>query len=144
MKHISIYTDGACSGNPGKGGWGAVLIYGHNQKEISGYEPQTTNNRMELIAIIKALESLKEKCKIDLYVDSKYAKDGISTWIKNWKQNGWRSANKQPIKNQDLWQELDSLCQNHEIAWHFVKGHSNDKFNDKADLLATNAIKNAK
>lgn len=144
MKHISIYTDGACSGNPGKGGWGAVLIYGKNQKEISGYESQTTNNRMELMAIIKALESLKEKCKIDLYVDSKYAKDGISTWIKNWKQNGWKSANKQPIKNQDLWQELDDLCQKHEISWHFVKGHSNDKFNDIADKLATNAIKNAK
>ena len=137
---IYIYTDGACSGNPGPGGWGAVLLHQNNLKEISGGEKETTNNRMELTATIEAIASVKRDCPIELYTDSKYVMDGISSWIKNWKKNGWRTANKKPVKNADLWQELDAVQEKHNINWHWVKGHSGHKYNDMADQLAVDAI----
>ena len=137
---IYIYTDGACSGNPGPGGWGAVLLHKDNKKEISGGEKETTNNRMELMATIEALSSVKKDCQIELYTDSKYVMDGISSWIKNWKKNGWRTANKKPVKNADLWQKLDSVQEKHNINWNWVKGHSGHKYNDLADQLAVDAI----
>lgn len=138
---VIIYTDGACSNNPGPGGWGAVLIYGDAQKQISGSEDMTTNNKMELKAVIEALKALKRSCEVEVYTDSKYVQDGISKWIHNWKKNGWRTADKKPIKNQDLWQELDKQAQKHKVVWNWVKGHSNDKYNELADKLATSAIK---
>lgn len=138
---IIIYTDGACSKNPGPGGWGAVLLYGEAQKQISGSEAMTTNNRMELRAVIEALKSLKRQCQIELYTDSKYVQQGISNWIHNWKKNSWRGSNKKPIKNQDLWQELDKEAQKHTINWNWVKGHSDNQLNDLADKLATEAIR---
>jgi len=133
---ILIYTDGACLGNPGAGGWGAVLIYGEHQKEISGCEAQTTNNRMELMAIIQALRALKRSSKVVIFTDSKYALDGITKWIKSWKQNGWRTANRKLVKNSDLWQELDFEVAKHQIEWQWVKGHAGDFFNELADKLA--------
>ncbi len=133
---ILIYTDGACLGNPGAGGWGAVLIYGEHQKEISGCEAQTTNNRMELMAIIQALRALKRSSKVVIFTDSKYALDGITKWIKSWKQNGWRTANRKLVKNSDLWQELDLEVAKHQIEWQWVKGHAGDFFNELADKLA--------
>lgn len=137
MKKVSIYTDGACSGNPGIGGWGAILISGQHQKEISGSEMITTNNRMELFAVIKAFETLKEPCDLDIFTDSKYIFDGITKWIPNWKKNNWKK-----VKNPDLWIMLDNLIQktDHKINWHWVKGHNGDKFNEIADKLATKAI----
>lgn len=141
MKNIKIYTDGACSGNPGPGGWGAILIYNEHQKEISGFEPDTTNNRMEIIAAIEALKCLKSNCKIDIYTDSQYLKNGITVWVKNWKQKGWKLANsgKEP-KNCDLWQELDNIVKNHHISWHWVKAHNGHVLNERADQLARDAI----
>jgi ribonuclease HI len=136
MKTLTIYTDGACSGNPGPGGWGAVLIYKDRNKKICGGEAHTTNNRMELTAAIKAIESIKEPCKIDIYTDSTYVKDGITKWIHNWKKKNWKNANRKDVKNRDLWQELDQLLHMHNIGWHWVKGHSGDKYNDLADELA--------
>ena len=133
---ILIYTDGACLGNPGAGGWGAVLIYGEHQKEISDCEAQTTNNRMELMAIIQALRALKRSSKVVIFTDSKYALDGITKWIKSWKQNGWRTANRKLVKNSDLWQELDLEVAKHQIEWQWVKGHAGDFFNELADKLA--------
>jgi len=141
VKKISIYTDGACSGNPGPGGWGAVLIYGEKEKHISGSDTETTNNRMELMAAISALESVKEKCEIDLYTDSKYVLQGITEWLPNWKAKGWKGANKKPIKNVDLWQRLDETNAQHHVKWHWVKGHNGNKYNEIADTLATTAIK---
>lgn len=138
---VIIYTDGACSKNPGPGGWGAVLLYGEAQKQISGSEAMTTNNRMELRAVIEALKSLKRQCQIELYTDSKYVQQGISIWIHNWKKNAWRGSDKKPIKNQDLWQELDKQAQKHKISWNWVKGHSDNELNNLADKLATAAIK---
>ena len=141
QKVIDIYTDGACSGNPGKGGWGAVLIYKDNIKQISGFNQQTTNNQMELTAIIEALKSVKDKnCLINLYTDSKYVIQGIEEWIFNWKKNGWKTADKKPVKNYELWVELDNITQNLQIKWHWVKGHSGNKYNEMADTLATSAI----
>jgi ribonuclease HI len=140
MKNVKIYTDGACKGNPGKGGWGAVLQYEDIEKEISGYQPNTTNNIMELTAAVEALKCLKEPCKIILTTDSTYVKNGISSWIFNWKKNGWKTANKKPVKNKNLWQELDSLCQNHKIIWEWVKGHSGHPENERCDELANEAI----
>jgi len=137
---VTIYTDGACSGNPGPGGWGAVLNYQDSQKELFGSEPDTTNNRMELMAAIKALEALKRPLNVDLYTDSKYVKDGITTWIHNWQKNGWKSASKKPVKNIDLWQQLVSLTGKHTVEWHWVKGHAGDEGNERADMLARNAI----
>lgn len=141
MKKVTIYTDGACSGNPGKGGWGAVLIYGDIEKEMSGSEAETTNNRMEMTAVIEALKAVKEECEIELFTDSKYVMDGINEWIHGWKKRGWKTANKKPVKNVDLWQELDEINQSHNVNWNWVKGHSGDKYNEIADELATSAIK---
>lgn len=142
MKKITIYCDGACSGNPGKGGWGAILFYGTCEKEISGHSPYTTNNQMELTAAIEALKILKEKCQIEIYTDSEYLRKGITEWIYNWMQNDWKKAKDKKIKNLELWQLLYQLSQQHEIAWHWVKGHSDNVGNIRADKLATQAVKN--
>lgn len=136
MKHVEIYTDGACSGNPGPGGWGAVLRYGEVEKELSGGEADTTNNRMELLATITALNALKDACEVDLYTDSKYVMDGISKWIFGWKKNGWKTADKKPVKNVDLWLKLDEALARHKVTWHWVKGHAGNEANEKADELA--------
>ncbi len=141
MKKIKIYTDGACSGNPGPGGWGAVLVYGAHEKDISGHEDDTTNNRMEMKAAIEALKSLKEPCDVELYTDSKYVKDGITEWVNTWLTNDWRTANKKPVKNADLWQELVHETGRHMVRWHWVKGHDGHIENERADKLATRAIK---
>jgi ribonuclease HI len=140
MKSVTIYTDGACSGNPGPGGWGAHLSWNGNKKELFGGEAETTNNRMELMAAIVALESLKERCDVNLYTDSKYVMDGINSWIVKWKKNGWRTAAKKPVKNADLWQHLDEAVQHHDINWHWVKGHAGDPGNERADELARKGI----
>lgn len=140
MKSVTIYTDGACSGNPGPGGWGALLSWNGNDKELFGGEAETTNNRMELMAAIVALESLKERCNVGLYTDSKYVMDGINSWIVNWKKNDWRTAAKKPVKNADLWQRLDEAVQHHDINWQWVKGHAGDPGNERADELARKGI----
>ena len=134
--NVTIYTDGACSGNPGPGGWGAIMLYGGNEKEIYGGDVETTNNRMELCAAIEALNSLKRSCAIDLHTDSVYVKDGITKWMHNWKKNGWRTANRKPVKNIELWQALDEAIKRHEINWHWVKGHAGHPLNERADELA--------
>jgi ribonuclease HI len=139
-KHIIIYTDGACRGNPGPGGWGAVLRYGEHEKILSGAEDLTTNNRMELMAAIQALTGLREACKIDLYTDSQYVQKGISEWIVGWKRNNWKKSDRQPVKNADLWQLLDQEATRHEVTWHWVKGHSGHPENDLADSIANQAI----
>jgi len=133
---ILIYSDGACAGNPGPGGWGACIIRENEVEEIFGSDPQTTNNRMELQGAIEGLKSLKVSSTVELYTDSQYLRLGITQWIKNWMRNGWKTANKEPVKNVDLWQELIKLCNFHNISWHWVKGHSKDKFNTLADKLA--------
>ncbi len=135
-QRVQIWTDGACSGNPGPGGWGAVLIYNGTEKELSGGAAETTNNRMELTAAIEALNALKRPCAIDLHTDSQYVKGGITGWIFGWKKNGWKTADKKPVKNVDLWQQLDAALQRHDVAWHWVKGHAGNEANEKADLLA--------
>jgi|TARA_B110000211_G_scaffold196991_1_gene226284 ribonuclease HI len=141
MKY-KIYTDGACSGNPGPGGWGAIIFDNdNNQKNISGNERDTTNNRMELTAPIMALKKIKINSEATIYTDSTYVKNGITEWIKKWEKNGWKSANKKPVKNKDLWIKLDNLCKDNKIIWKWVKGHSNNKYNNLADELATQAIK---
>ncbi|EAR08411.1 ribonuclease HI [Reinekea blandensis] len=140
MKTVTLYTDGGCRGNPGPGGWGAVLIYGDHEKKLKGSEPETTNNRMELLAAIEGLEALKQAVTVDLYTDSKYVQQGITQWIHNWKKNGWKTAGKKPVKNQDLWQRLDSLMSKHEVNWHWVKGHAGHKYNEIADELANQAM----
>ena len=139
-RRVTIYTDGACSGNPGPGGWGAILQFGDSEKELMGGEAHTTNNRMELMAAISALESLKRPCDVDLYTDSKYVKDGITGWIKGWKKNEWRTADKKPVKNVDLWQRLDAALGQHRIAWHWVKGHAGHVMNERVDQLARDGI----
>ena len=139
-KFIEIFTDGACRGNPGPGVWGALLRYSGRERELSGAEAQTTNNRMELTAAIKALEALTEPCRISLTTDSNYVKNGIMEWITDWKRRGWRTAAKRPVKNQDLWQRLDELAVRHEIEWHWVKGHSGHAENERVDALANEAI----
>ena len=141
MKY-TVYTDGACSGNPGPGGWGAVIFDNNNkQKNISGSEKNTTNNRMELSAAIKALEKIKINSEITIYTDSTYVKNGITEWILKWKENEWKNSNKKPVKNKDLWIKLDNLCKDNKIIWKWVKGHSSNKYNNLADELATKAIK---
>ena len=140
IKYIEIFTDGACKGNPGIGGWGAILIYKDHVKEISGFALESTNNIMELTAVIKALNSLKEQCHVILTTDSNYVKDGITDWINTWKLNGWKTANKKPVKNKDLWIKLDSLSKKHIIDWKWVKGHSGHLYNERADQLANEAI----
>ena len=133
---VVIYSDGACSGNPGPGGWGAVLIYGDKRKEISGGEPHTTNNRMELRAATEALTILNRPCCAELHTDSEYLRKGITQWIANWKRNGWKTASKQPVKNADLWEQLDEARERHKVNWHWVKGHAGEPENERADELA--------
>ncbi len=144
MKHVDIYTDGACSGNPGPGGWAAVLKFGEFRKELSGAEPHTTNNRMEITAAIRALEILTEKCEVTLTTDSQYLRQGITKWMFTWKKNGWKTAGKQPVKNQDLWIHLDRLTQKHEVTWEWVKGHADHPENERCDKLARKAIRKLK
>jgi ribonuclease HI len=136
---VEIFTDGACSGNPGPGGWGAVLRYKESEKELSGGERATTNNRMEMMAAIMALEALKRPSKVDLYTDSSYLRDGIMKWIHGWKRNGWKTADKKPVKNVDLWQRLELAIERHDVTWHWVKGHAGHPENERADLLARTA-----
>ena len=135
-KTVTIYTDGACKGNPGRGGWGALLSYGSNVKELWGGEPETTNNRMELLAAISALEALKRASQIHLYTDSDYLRRGITEWIANWKRRNWKTSAGKPVKNIDLWQRLDKAVEKHQIDWRWVKGHSGDPGNERADELA--------
>lgn len=142
MASIEIFTDGACSGNPGAGGWGALLRYGKIEKELSGGDENTTNNRMELTAVIEALKALKKECNITIYTDSKYVMDGIQQWLPNWKLNGWKTTNKKsPVKNIELWQELDTLVQKHQIQWVWVKGHNGHPENERVDKLARDEAK---
>jgi ribonuclease HI len=138
--HVVVHTDGACSGNPGPGGWGAILAYGDRVKELKGGEPDTTNNRMELMAAIAAFEALKRPCLVDLHTDSQYLRNGILTWINQWKRNGWRTADKKSVKNVDLWQRLEAALSKHRVRWHWVKGHAGDPMNERADVLAREAI----
>jgi len=138
--HIVIYTDGACKGNPGPGGWGAVLRSGTHEKHLHGGAKLTTNNRMELTAAIAALESLKRPCTVELHTDSQYLRNGITLWIQGWKAKGWKTASKEPVKNVDLWMRLDAAVQAHEISWHWVKGHAGNELNERADQLATAAM----
>jgi ribonuclease HI len=140
MSSVTLYTDGGCRGNPGLGGWGAVLLYGEHRKELKGSQPDTTNNRMELLAAIEGLKALNRDVSVNLYTDSKYVKQGITQWIINWKKNGWKTAAKKPVKNQDLWQALDDQMQKHDVRWHWVKGHAGDKYNELADHLANQAM----
>ena len=137
---LEAYTDGACSGNPGPGGWGAVLHYQGLEQDFSGSEPQTTNNRMEMYAAIRVLEALPRPFDIDIYTDSQYLRDGITRWMANWKKNGWMTADKKPVKNKDLWLQLDELIVIHRVTWHWVKGHAGHPQNERADALARNAI----
>ena len=134
--HVEAYTDGACSGNPGPGGWGVLLRFGETEKELSGGAADTTNNRMELTAAIEALEALKRPCKVSVYTDSQYVKGGVTGWINGWKANGWRTAAKKPVKNEDLWRALDAATRRHDIEWHWVKGHAGHPENERADALA--------
>ncbi len=143
VKKVEIYTDGACQGNPGPGGWGALLRFNGVEKELSGYEEKTTNNRMELLAAIKALRALKFSSHVDLYTDSQYLKDGVTKWMHQWKKNDWRLSNKKPVKNKDLWEILEALDDEHTIEWHWVRGHSGHPENERADCLAREAIQQA-
>jgi ribonuclease HI len=135
-KRVTLYTDGACSGNPGPGGWGAILIFGDARKTLKGGALETTNNRMELQAAAEGLEALKRGCAVDLHTDSQYVKNGITSWIHGWKRNGWRTADKKPVKNEDLWRRLDAALERHEVEFHWVKGHAGHPLNEEADLLA--------
>ena len=139
-ERVEIYTDGACSGNPGPGGWGALLRWNGTEKELSGGERETTNNRMEMMAAIKALETLKRAVPVDLYTDSTYVRDGITKWLPGWKARGWKTAAKKPVKNQDLWERLEAALRDHDIKWHWVKGHSGHPENERADELARSGI----
>jgi ribonuclease HI len=137
---VIIHTDGACKGNPGPGGWGALLEWGGHERELFGGEPATTNNRMELTAVIRALESLKRDCDILLYTDSQYVKNGIESWIHGWKKNGWKTSDRKPVKNADLWRELDALVACHRVEWHWVRGHNDHAGNERADALANRGV----
>jgi ribonuclease HI len=139
-EHVEIFTDGACRGNPGPGGWGALLRHGGHEKQMHGGERETTNNRMELTAAIMALESLKRPCKVDLTTDSQYVRQGITEWITNWKKRGWKNSARKPVKNADLWMRLDEVAAKHDIEWHWVKGHSGHDENELADQLANRGI----
>ncbi len=140
MKKVIIYTDGACSGNPGPGGWGAVLFYGKYEKELGGGEPETTNNRMELMAAIQALESLKEPCQVELHTDSQYVQKGVTEWVHGWRKNGWKTADKKPVKNADLWQRLTEAAARHKMDWRWVRGHDGHPENERADEIARRHI----
>ncbi|MGL4637329.1 MAG: ribonuclease HI [Beijerinckiaceae bacterium] len=144
MSSVEIWTDGACSGNPGPGGWGVILISGSNRKELFGGEPDTTNNRMELMAAIVALEALKRPCEVNLNIDSQYVRQGIMTWIHGWKRNGWKTADKKPVKNAELWMRLDEATRQHSIQWNWVKGHAGNELNERADELAREGVKQAR
>jgi len=140
LAQVIIHTDGACKGNPGPGGWGAILQFGGREKELWGGEPLTTNNRMELMAAIMALEALTRPCKVELHTDSTYVMKGISEWIRGWKARGWKTADKKPVKNDDLWKRLDAARARHEVSWRWVKGHSDHALNDRADALANRGV----
>jgi len=144
MSAVDIWTDGACSGNPGPGGWGAILVAGERRKELFGGEADTTNNRMELMAAISALEALKKPCDITLHIDSQYVRQGITQWIHGWKKNGWKTADKKPVKNAELWQRLEEAAKRHSIDWRWVKGHAGDPMNERADELAREGIKSVR
>jgi ribonuclease HI len=144
MNSVAIWTDGACSGNPGPGGWGVILVAGEHRKELFGGEPDTTNNRMELMAAISALEALKKPCEITLHIDSQYVRQGITQWIHAWKKNGWKTADKKPVKNAELWQRLEEATKRHRIDWQWVKGHAGDPMNERADELAREGVKLAR
>ena len=139
-KTVSLYTDGACKGNPGKGGWGVLMRYGSHEKELFGGEAHTTNNRMELTAIIQGLAAIKRPCAVVIYTDSQYVKNGMEKWIHGWKKNGWKTAAKQPVKNEDLWQQLDRLAAQHQIQWQWVRGHAGHAENERADALANQGV----
>lgn len=143
MKQVQLFTDGSCLGNPGPGGYGAVLIYKQHRKELSGGYSMTTNNRMELLAAIEGLKALSHPCEVDLTTDSQYVRQGITQWIKGWKRNNWRTAAKTPVKNADLWQQLDELCQLHKVEWHWVRGHTGHPENERCDDLAREAAMNS-
>ena len=140
MTNVDIFTDGACSGNPGPGGWGTILRTGEHEKELSGGDRATTNNRMELTAVIRGLEALKRPSSVTIHTDSRYVMDGITQWMTRWKKNGWKTADKKPVKNEDLWRELDALCAKHDLKWQWVRGHSGHPENERADALARGAI----
>ena len=140
QRSVDIYADGACKGNPGRGGWGVILLCNENRKELYGGEAQTTNNRMELTAVIEALLALKQASKVRVYTDSQYVQKGISEWIHNWKRRGWLTADKKPVKNADLWRRLDDVASGHEVEWHWVKGHAGHPENERADALANRGI----
>ena len=140
MSVVTIYTDGACRGNPGPGGWGALLIFYDTEKEIFGGEAETTNNRMELCACIEALDRLSRRCRVRIFTDSTYVRNGIQSWLMNWKRNNWKTAAKKPVKNRDLWEQLDQLSARHDIEWRWVKGHAGDPGNERADRLANRGV----
>ena len=140
LAQVTIYTDGACSGNPGPGGWGVLLRFGKHEKELSGGATETTNNRMEMTAAIEALTALTRPCQVEFYTDSEYLRKGITEWMRNWKRRGWKTAAKKPVKNQDLWRELDAAIQKHQINWHWVRGHAGHTENERVDQLARAAI----
>ena len=144
MSEVTIYTDGACKGNPGPGGWGAWLRSGDHEKELWGGEAHTTNNRMELVAVIQALNALKRPSQVQLFVDSEYVRNGITAWIAGWKRRGWRTADGKPVKNVDLWQQLETATARHRIDWHWVRGHAGDPGNERADLLANRGVESAR
>jgi ribonuclease HI len=141
LKHVQLITDGACSGNPGKGGWACILRYGEHERELFGCEPYTTNNRMELTAAIEGLRHLKENCSVEIVTDSEYLKNGITTWIHGWKRKGWMSADKKPVKNKDLWMALDEVVNTHDVRWTWTKGHASHEDNNRCDELATRAAR---
>jgi ribonuclease HI len=143
MKKVEIFTDGSCKGNPGPGGWGALLRMGSHEKELSGGDPDTTNNRMEMTAIVRAMNALIEPCEIDLYSDSKYVLDGMTKWIDGWKRRGWKTASKKPVRNEDLWHELIDAAEHHSVNWHWVKGHNGHPENERVDQLASDAADRA-
>ena len=142
MKQVDLYTDGACSGNPGPGGWGVLLLHNKHRRELHGGEPETTNNRMELMAVIKGMQALKHHCRVVIYTDSTYVMKGITEWIQGWKRRGWKTADKKPVKNVDLWQQLEAALDGHEVKWRWVKGHSGNPGNERADELARKGIPN--
>lgn len=144
MKHVEVFTDGACKGNPGPGGWGVLLRIGHHEKEMSGSEPDTTNNRMEMLAAIKALEALNQPCRVTLHTDSKYVLDGITRWVFGWQKNGWKTADRKPVKNADLWQALVAATRPHQVEWVWVRGHDGHPENERVDRLASDAATAAK
>jgi ribonuclease HI len=143
MSNVVMYTDGACRGNPGPGGWGVLLLSDDTEKELCGGAPATTNNRMELMAAIQGLSALTPSCSVDLYTDSEYVQRGITEWMINWKKRGWKTASRKPVKNEELWRELDELTRRHEVRWHWVKGHSGHPLNDRADQLANDGLEQA-